>query len=179
MNLTIEPPVLKVIRPFLDNPDRKFFTRELVSITGVSSTTLVKYLTYFENLRVLKHEKVGKTKFYSLTNTTFVRELKKAYALYLIESFGVGRFVYPGLISLAVIGSFASGDYDSMSDYDILVVGDKVDLSSVVFEFSEYIHRKVELVHFTLSEWERKKRRRDDFALAILANHVLVYGEEL
>ena len=175
----VEPPLFKVLRPFLDNPDRKFFTRELVTSTGVSSATLVKYLAYLENLRVLKHEDVGRTKFYSLANTTFARELKKVYGLYLIESFGANKFVHPGIISLAIIGSFVSGDYDSMSDYDILVIGDKVDLSDVISKFSKYIRRRVELVHFALPEWEGKKRKKDDFVLSILSNHFLIYGEEL
>ncbi len=176
-------PATKLMRVLLDRPEQWLTTREIVSKSGISSATAINLLKELVKLRILEMREEGVYKKYKLAETSIARELKKVYALYLVESFGVENLLTPGLISLALIGSFASGEYDSRSDIDLLYILSNPDeisrIGSKIKEFEKFAGRSIQIVKFPLHEWERKKKKKDPFIKTALANHFLLWGEPL
>ncbi|MDF0591239.1 nucleotidyltransferase family protein [Candidatus Methanocrinis natronophilus] len=85
-----------------------------------------------------------------------------------------------GSTSLAVYGSFASGNLDEHSDLDLLVIGEEsgVDWDRVL-ELESALGREAQLTVIPFYRWQALKSEGERFAESVLRNHVLIKGVEL
>ena len=116
----------KILAHFLANPNTSFHIKQLSRILDVSPASVSSAVKSFEEDGLLSKEEKGLAHYYHLDpNNPVVVPLKKAYGLDLILS-ARPREVFlkadPNMISLALYGSYASGEFDEDSDVDFLVV---------------------------------------------------------
>ncbi len=83
-----------------------------------------------------------------------------------------------GSTSLAIYGSFASGNIDERNDLDLLVIGEESNVDrDKVLKLQDSLGREVQL---TLHPYcRRETMKKDKFAESALKKHVLVSGVEL
>jgi len=85
------------------------------------------------------------------------------------------------IISLAVFGSYASGEYDEKSDIDFLVVtpSPKDKYTGLQEKLESVLGAPVEISISKPSEWRRLAERNDAFYKKVIENHVMLYGSGL
>lgn len=169
----------KVIEYFLLHPTREIHLKELARRLEVSPRSVKIYCDLFEEEGILVSERKGNMRVFRLNNDSFaVRELKRAYHLLLLKESGIERLCKA--CTIAVYGSFASGEVDERSDLDILVIGDEEEIDyDLLREIEERTGRDVQITVIPFHRWEAMKREKNQFVESVVRRHVLVRGTPL
>ena len=169
----------RILRFFLFNPRISIHIKALSKKLKVSPSTTNFFCDLFSKDDILKLNKQGNMKIFSLNNeSVYVKELKKVYALMYFKEKGIDKIAND--VSIAIYGSYASGEFDENSDTDIIIIGnkDKVD-EDLVLGFQNKIRKEVSLTILPYYKWEKMKKHKDPFALEVLHNHILIKGNPL
>ena len=170
-----------IARTFLD-PDREFYLRELVRVTGFALRTVQEEVDRLVAADLLTERRHGNRRYLSANkrHPLFrpVREivLKTDGLVNLLrDSLGVERVDFA-----LVFGSIASDTPSAASDVDVLVVGD-LSLRQVVRRFSsvqDVLGRDVNPVVWTREEFEQRRATADHFLTNVLSEPIImIVGE--
>lgn len=171
-----------VLEYFLKNPNVSVHTKELSRTLKISPRTANDYLRSYEEDGVLTSEAIGNVIAYKLNNDQFlVKGLKRTYFLMQMNELGIERFATENdILSLAVYGSFASGDYTQESDIDILIISPNKDVDlSLLKPLETVFGTEIDAQTYTLGEWRKICRENREFAEEVKSNYVLIYGVKL
>lgn len=173
----------KVLESFLNAPYTPVYIRELSRLLKISPRTAQVYCKLYEKDKILKSEKKANAKLFFLNNDVqLVKSLKKMNVLMKLNEVRFVEHVIkknPRIISMALYGSYASGEYDGLSDFDILVLSDeKIDRRPFV-KLQNVLRKRMQLTSFSLSDWISMKNIKDSFALSVLSNNLVLWGAEL
>ncbi|MCX9082942.1 MAG: nucleotidyltransferase domain-containing protein [Candidatus Methanoperedens sp.] len=175
----------KILAHYMGNPNTSFHIKQLARIIEVSPASVSSAVKSFESEGFLLKEEKGLAHIYRLNaENAFIISLKKAYGIALVSSSKPGeKFLEtdPGIISLALFGSYAQGSFDERSDIDFLVVTPtrKENLIKAAKRIEEELEKEVNLSVFKLSEWRSMAKKGDAIYKRIVENHILLYGSGL
>lgn len=171
---------INVLSYFLENPNLEIHIKELARKLKISPATSKRFCDLLSKEKILIFEKKGNSIFFKLDNeNSYVKELKRIFSLTHIRENWKNVFM-DGIVSIAVYGSFSSGDYSEDSDLDILIISRKKNLdSSFILDFQKKIKKEVNLAKMTYIEWEKLKNQEDNFVQEILKNHFVIQGDKL
>lgn len=171
---------IKVLGWFLEHPTEKVHFRELCRHLGLNPLTVKSYCEEFLGNQWLLDERKANLRIFSLNDGHFaVKSMKRAHFLEKLRRLKTTSAVDETVISFALYGSHASGEYDEKSDVDFLVVGRKEGVDSDMLKnLEQKLGRSIQLTVISLEKWERNKEK-DPFALSVLKNNVLLRGAPL
>jgi len=163
----------KVLEFFIRNPLREIHLKGLSRELKISSRSAKIYCDLFEDEGFLVSERTGNLRIF------VVKEFKKAYFAVFLKEAGIEKLC-EGCSSLAVYGSFASGEFDEKSDLDLLAIGDKkcVDFS-LLGKIEAKMERNIQITVLPFYKWKKLRKVGDGFAENVLRKHVLVKGVPL
>ena len=173
---------MKVLGCFLANPRTSFYKKELARKLEMSPSAVVRAVEYFEAEGLLLKEIKGREHFYVLNlENCIVPPLKKAYGLALVLSARPEETFLdadPGLISLALYGSYARGDFDERSDIDFLVLThtDKLKLMPALGSVENKLGIESNISVFSLSAWKSLADSGDAYYKNVVRDHILLHG---
>jgi uncharacterized protein len=176
---------LKVLGYFLANPRTAINVNELARKLRISPTSANRAAKYFHSKGYLSKDEKGLAHYYQLDLTNpVVVSLKKAYGLDLILSSGTREAFLnadENIVSLALYGSYAGGDFDEDSDVDILIVtpSKREGLMTAIRELEEKLGKEVNVTVFKPGEWRTLAKKDDAFYKNVIKQHVLLYGAGL
>jgi len=172
-----------VLEFFLTHPNTKIHLKGLVRTLRISPRTALIYLKTLKKDKILREEKVGNMTIFSLNNELYhVKALKKAHFLLTLNELGFPNVFLKenaGVISFALYGSYADGNYDEKSDVDFLVIKRESVNKSTFRRVEERTKKDVLVTCVPPAEWRKKAEERDPFYLNVARNHVLLYGADL
>jgi len=171
---------IKVLEYFITHPTTEIHIKELSRKSGMSPGSAKIYCDIFERDNILLLKRKGNLKLFTLNNDSFiVRELKKTYYIILLKELGIEE-LSENCTSLAIYGSFASGEFDERSDLDILIIGEEKNINKdLILELQEKLKKEIQLTAMPYYRWEKMKKEGDRFAENVLRNHILIKGAEL
>ncbi len=171
----------KILRFFLFNPTKEFHINGLARELNIGAGTAKYYCDSFLKENILFSRSQGNQRIFVLNNNYFlVKELKRTFALVWLREKGLEEVISKGTFSMAVYGSFASGEFDNNSDLDLLFLGVNDDIDRAqVSKFSKEIKREVQIVFYSWVKWEKMKKEKHPFAESILKKHILIKGNSL
>jgi DNA-binding transcriptional regulator YhcF (GntR family) len=179
---------VKLIKLFLDNPEKKYFVRELTRITGMLINSIRRELENLENIGFLEVEHDNSTngqkdeqpavikglnvkKYYRLNKDNFLRE--ELNALFqkgrtMVEKRLAEKIKNAGKINyLSLAGAFTK---NSKSPTDLMVIGsfDKKDIQDAIKNFEQEIGKAVNYTIMDLREYKLRKDIADRFLSDIM-----------
>ncbi len=170
----------KVLEFFLSNSSA-IHVNGLARRLNIGVSTAQTYLVAYEKQGILEKEKKANLIVYRLRETALALELKKACVVSILLPF-VEKFSKenPFVTTLAVFGSHAKGAFDEKSDIDLVAISQekKVCIDSLR-ELEEKTGKEAKIQVFSLQEWKQLVERKNSFALAILKNNILLFGDPL
>jgi uncharacterized protein len=171
---------VKVLGWFLEHPTQKAHFRELCRKLKLHPLTVKSYCDEFLKNEWLLEERKANLRIFSLNDGHFaIKAMKRAYLLEKLRRIKITSAVDETIISFALYGSHASGEYDEKSDVDFLVVGRKEGVDfNLLKKLERKLGRSVQLTAISLGKWEKNKDS-DPFALSVLKNNVLLEGAPL
>ncbi len=162
------------------HPDDAVHVRELARLTGTSAGSLHRELARLAEAGLLTRSERGNQVLYQANRACPVfAELAGLFR----KTGGLADVLRAALLGLAdrmrfalVFGSVARGTETSLSDVDVLVVGE-ADFAEVVMALhpcQEVLGREVNPVLYSEAEWRARVARDDPFVRDILQNPVVL-----
>jgi predicted nucleotidyltransferase len=170
----------KILEYFLRYPSEKTYLKELAKKLQISPRSVKIYCDLFEKEGLIKREIIGNMHIFSTNNDNFrVREMKRAYFINLLAEMNIEN-IAEECASIAIYGSYASGNYDEKSDIDILIIGEEQQVKrDMIVKIMEIIGKEIQLNVIPIIKWEKMKKNGDSFIKSIIRNHILIKGVEL
>jgi predicted nucleotidyltransferase len=170
----------RILEYFIQSPRQETHLKELSRRLRISPRSVKIYCDLLEKDGVLLSERKGNLRIFSLNNEDFaVKELKSAYYALFLKEMGIEKLC-SNCSSLAVYGSFASGDFDEKSDLDILAIGGKGDIDyALLHKIEEKVGKRIQLTVMPFYEWQKMKKAGNGFAGNVIGKHMLAKGVPL
>ncbi|MBU0497511.1 MAG: nucleotidyltransferase domain-containing protein [Candidatus Thermoplasmatota archaeon] len=174
----------KILRLFLQHPDQGFYTKEIARKTGIGSGTVNIFLRNILQDTILTKEIIGNVHLYKLNNDhILVKQLKTVHTLLVLEQI---TFIpqllqkHDAILTVVLYGSYASGENDSKSDLDVLLlVKEKKPITVFSQQIEKKVGKNVSIQMMTSAEWRLLKDKDPIFYEAILENHIVLWGSGL
>jgi predicted nucleotidyltransferase len=168
-----------LLKLFLTNPERRFYTREIAKITGEPLNAVRRELGYLEKAGLLKSHKEGNLKYFEVVKEfPFYPELKKIiYSTVALGDYLRDRLKDSESIELAfVYGSVARNEETEKSDIDLFVVGEieEAEFHELVSDIEKGIGREVNYTLMTRREFKERKNRGEPFLRRVIREKKLV-----
>ena len=173
-----------LLKLFLTNPRKPFYTREVAKLTGESLNAVRRELGYLEKAGLLRAHREGNRKYFEVVKEfPFFAELKKI----IYSTIGLGDYLRDRvknseLVEIAFIyGSVASNEERKSSDIDLFVVGriEEGELHRLLSDIEREIGREINYTLMTKKEFIRRIKRDDPFIKRVLKEEKLVLKGEL
>jgi len=157
-----------VLQIFFNDPEKSYYLRELAKILGKQPGVFQKDINALAEKGILLSERVANSRFF---------KLNKSYPLYaevksiFFKTTGAQARLKKALETIKnietafIFGSFAKGDEDSISDIDLMIIGnpDENLLIPGISRIEKEINREVNYHIFSASDWSKKMEKEDNF----------------
>jgi predicted nucleotidyltransferase len=174
-----------VLQWFTAHPYEEIHVNRLSRELGIGTGTSSRLLRELLETGLLHRREVANASLYSLDNESgTVRELKRLRTVMELESGGVVESFLrhdDAIITLALYGSYASGENDARSDVDILLISGSngEDYPAALKNVEKALGGEASLLKFSLTSWRKLKTDDPDFYGTVIANHVVLWGSQL
>jgi len=169
---------------FFTNPSQKFYLRELQRILGYSAGSIRRELLRFQKDSLFNTQKVGNLLYYFLnTKHPLYQELKGIVS----KTVGIEGSLRSTLSSIKKIriafiyGSFAAKREKSMSDIDLMIIGDPdtSHLNEKIAQLEKRLKRDINPTIYFSEEYMARKRAKSGFVMDLLRNpKIMLIGKE-
>ncbi|MFH1229833.1 MAG: nucleotidyltransferase domain-containing protein [Candidatus Aenigmatarchaeota archaeon] len=161
----------KVMKLFFDNPEKKFYIREIARLTGLSAPGVLKILKKLKEESLLESEKGKVVENVKAPRSEKFFLLKRSYNILSLFESGLIDFLkdkYEEPEAIVIFGSYSKGEDTSESDIDIAIVTKK-EISLDLKKFEKTLKKKVNIYEIQTDKSERE-------FLNNLVNGTVVYG---
>lgn len=125
-NVFIKTPEQKILALFATNPGRSFYGREIARMLGLSPGSVHASLARLEKARLLRSQRVGTAKIFSLeADQPVLSGFIILHSLLILNPLVAS--LRDSVRRIILYGSHASGTYDAESDLDLFVVTEHKD----------------------------------------------------
>ena len=167
-----------ILQLYFSHPEKKYYLRELERKLGFPVQNIRRELLNLEKTGMFKKERSGKQVYYYLnmkspiyTDMSNIISKTIGIEIQLKDSL----IQMDGIIKAFIYGSFASGTQDSLSDIDILIVGDiyEDDLIEKISRLEQIFEREINYQIYNNREFKEKSEDENSFISKILSKPVI------
>lgn len=168
---------ITILKPFFEDPNRKFSIRELSRILKINHTTVRQYLNKLAKEGFLSSKKEGVYSFYQLVLSKKALNLKLYYNLEKIRTSNLIEDLEKAydLPVIVLFGSYALAGDDISSDIDICLISN-VDKEFQIGKYERNLNRKISLHKFSKNSWDKAKKSNPNMVNSI-CNGIVLSGE--
>lgn len=168
---------LTILKPFFEEPERKFSIRELSRNLKINHTTVRQYLEKLHKEGFLLRKKEGVYSFYNLILNKKTLNLKRYYNLEKIQNSKIIQdlekyFDFPIIV---LFGSYCTATDDKTSDIDICLISN-IEKKFSIEKYKKELNREISIHHFTKDSWEKAKKLNPNLVNNI-CNGIVLSGE--
>jgi len=168
---------LTILKPFFEEPTRKFSIRKLSRILKINHTTVRQYLNQLAKEKFLSSKKEGLYSFYRLVLTKKTLNLKLYYNLEKIRESNIVQDLEK-IFNLPVIilfGSYAYAMDDKTSDIDICLISN-IEKEFSTEKYEKSLNRKISVHKFNKNSWTKTKNLNPNL-INNICNGIVLSGE--
>jgi len=185
MTTILKPWIYKILKAFYQSR-KKIHVRELSRETGLYGQSIFRYLKELEEKKILKAEREGNLKQYSLVENQEVYgilamfDIEKTRKLPLLRGQAISTYLHSlpkPPVFCVVFGSTAKGNYKEGSDIDILIVTlSKIETKHAEKEADALCGMRISTFQIGFKEFIKELRLKDDKVVqsAIFTGHPVI-----
>lgn len=164
----------KVLGLLYVQPDRSFYTNEILRLTGMGVATIKRELDRMVAAGILSMTRIGNQHHYQANPECPVYQELLGIVK---KTFGVADVINLALSPLAahivrafIFGSVASGKETSTSDIDLMIIGDVgfAEVASALYPVQQTLGREVNPKIYREKEWNQMLKNEDAFIKEVL-----------
>ncbi len=168
---------LTILKPFFEEPNRKFSIRELSRILKINHTTVRQYLNKLVKEGFLTLKREGVYSFYRLILNKKTLNLKLYYNLEKIRKSKIledleQKYDFPVIV---LFGSYAFAMDDITSDIDICLISN-IEKEFPTEKYEKELNRKISIFKFNKTSWEKAKKLNPNL-INNICNGIVLSGE--
>ena len=165
----------KVLGLLYVRPEKSFYTREILRLTGMGVATIKRELDRMVAAGILSMTKIGNQHHYQANPECPVYQELLGIVK---KTFGVSDVIKLALSPLSsqidlafIFGSVASGKETSASDVDLIIIGDVnfVEAVSALYSVQKILGREINPKIYSKGEWIQMQKTNDAFIKEVLA----------
>ena len=174
---------VKILSHLFLHPGEDFYIRRLASTLRQPVGTVARELTHLEEAGILKHERVGNQKHYSVREESPIAEdLRNIF----LKTTGVSAELRTVLdhitgVEIAFIyGSYAIGEAGKSSDIDLMVIGDisNKKMATAIASLERRVKREINYMLYSRDEAVKRVGKKGDFVHEVFAGpKILLMGK--
>jgi predicted nucleotidyltransferase len=175
----------RVLALLFGQPERSFFTNELIGLAGAGSGAVQRELRRLAESALVTVTRVGNQKHYQANHAAPIFGELHALAVKILgpaEALREALAQLGGRIRLALLyGSVAGGSDHAHSDIDLLIVSDELTLEAVyemLGPVEEHLGRKVSPTLYSTAELRDRLERGSPFLARVLAGESILLTED-
>jgi predicted nucleotidyltransferase len=171
-----------IFKLYFARHEKKYYLRELERILNLPVQNIRREFLALEKNGIFTREKQGNQVYYSLnTKSPIFSEIKSIVS----KTIGAQGELKKALISINgiktafIFGSFANGKEDSLSDIDLMIVGE-IDENMLVRKISKLenqLDREINYHIYSQKEFAKRVKEKDFFISGILSKPVIFLVE--
>ena len=167
----------KLLSYFFLHEDESLYFNEIVRRLGEDKRNLAKKIKEFESVGLLSVETKGPLKIYSVNKDfQFYKEFKKI----VLKTVGIEGELKSALLKVRgvkeafIFGSYAEKKMDSLSDIDVMVIGEQntIDLHKALSQVQKAIDREINITSMGRKEFTAKQK--DPFISKVMQSKRIV-----
>ncbi len=168
---------LTILKPFFEDPNRKFSIRELSRILKINHTTVRQYLNKLAKEEFLSSKKEGVYSFYHLILSKKTLNLKLYYNLEKVRNSNIIEDLEKAydLPVIVLFGSYAFARDDVNSDIDVCLISN-VEKEFPIEKYEKNLNRKVCLHKFSKDSLGKAKKLNPNL-INNICNGIVLSGE--
>ena len=174
----------KLLTAFLLSPGDGRHAWELAHSLDESYSAVWKELVRLEHIGILTSEQTSHAKVYRIDpGCPIIPELRSI----ILKTTGVGNAIRSHLSKVGAVkaafiyGSYASGEADSLSDLDLMGIGEVAlpEFASVILKLEKELNRPINYLLYSEDEWRAKISSGEPFILNVLQSpKIMLIGDE-
>ena len=165
----------KVLGLLYAQPDKSFYTKEILRLTGMGVATIKRELDRMLAAGILSMTRIGNQHHYQANPecpiySELLGIVKKTFGITDVLSLALSPLM-THIDSAFVFGSVANGKETSASDIDLMIIGDVSfsDVVSVLYSVQEKLGREINPKIYHKEEWIQMRKSNDAFIKDVLA----------
>ena len=173
-----------LLRLFYTNPDQSYYMQEIGRILGKKPGYFQRTLNKMVDEQILVSEPKANVRYFKANKDYQLYEELKSIVFKTVGVLGSIREIFQnvgGVEYCFIYGSFAKNEQTSMSDVDLVVVGD-VDEDIIIKKLDrleQVLKREINYKLYTLNEFRRVLRNKEPFVSEIVRDKkTMVIGDE-
>ncbi len=170
----------RVLGLLFGQPDRSFFTKEIIRKVGGGGGAAQRELARLEKSEIVRGSRIGNQKHYQANRANPLFDELRSIVL---KTFGVAEPIREALKPLGdqtelalIYGSVAKGEDRGGSDIDLLIVGRNVTLEQLFSAFGPVetaIGRRINPTLYTPEEFRHRRQKKNPFMENVLGGKTL------
>jgi len=170
-----------LLRLFYTNPDQSYYMQEIGRILGKKPGYFQRTLNKMVDEQILVSEPKANVRYFKANKDYQLYEELKSIVFKTVGVLGSIREIFQnvgGVEYCFIYGSFAKNEQTSMSDVDLVVVGD-VDEDIIIKKLDRLEQVLKREINYTLNEFRRVLRNKEPFVSEIVRDKkTMVIGDE-
>lgn len=172
----------KILRLFFADPDKSYYLRELERIIKVPVGTIRREILALAKIKIFESERRGNLVYFFLNKKhPFYKELKNI----IFKTIGVEGWLrqtiqsVKGVETAFIYGSFANQEEDTMSDIDLMIIGQPSadELIRVIKKLEGEFQREINYSVIGRAEFLRKKKKDSFLKNIIKEPKIILVGQ--
>ena len=174
----------KILKNFFLSPGTSYNISQLTKTLDENYSAVWKELLRLEKAGILSHRSDANSKIYSVDlNCPIEPELRRI----VLKTEGLGETICSKINKLGdldtvfIYGSFASGEADTQSDIDLMLIG-KIEINRfapLIAQLEKELGRQINYTIFTKEEWASRIVSEDTFTANVMASpKIILIGDE-
>lgn len=165
---------INLLKILLLDVNGRFYLRELAKKAGLQLLSVQRELANLTEAGILVKETSGRQTYYRINkNCPIISELRSIF----VKTVGVADIVKAALSPLAdrielafIYGSFAKATETTISDVDVMIVGDVTlkEIVSVLRPAQDELHREINPSVYSVDEFRNRIAHEDHFITSII-----------
>ena len=165
-----------IIIPFIENPEKEFYIRELARKLKKSPTTISKTLKKYQKKDILTSEKKLNHLTFKANSENRKFRLKKLY-------YNVSQIINSGLLeylekelnhpeAIGLFGSYAKAENSNISDIDIFIISSNKKEPNILF-YEKKLSHQIHLFIISKNDLEKMKKENKELLNNIINGLIL------
>jgi len=167
-----------IFQLYFAHPEKKYYLRELERILNLPVQNIRREFLVLEKNGIFIREKQGNQVYYSLNAKSPIFPELKSIVSKTIGAQGNLKKILTAIAGIKIafiFGSFANGKEDSLSDIDLMIVGE-INENMLVRKISKLenkLDREINYHIFSQKEFAKRIKEKDFFIMKILSKPVI------
>lgn len=167
-----------ILKLYFSHPEKKYYLRELEKILKIPVQNVRRELLDLEKSGIFKKEKSGKQIYYFLNSESPIFSELKSIISKTIGMQGSLKEILAataGIKAAFIFGSFAQEKEDSLSDIDLMIIGeiDENPLAEKISKLERLLDREINYHIYSQSEFAKRIKGKDFFITKILSKPMI------